>query len=93
MEHSGYRWFVPDAVEAARRCPNIYMGLSVLATETTMVTTIFNAVGPARMVFGSDFPVCYPDLGAEAIRRQGYGAEAEALIFGGVLSRIYGLEG
>ncbi|HEX5415212.1 MAG TPA: amidohydrolase family protein [Chloroflexota bacterium] len=89
MEHSGYRWYLRDAITAAQHCPNIYLGLSIIATETVMIPTIFKAVGPNRMVFGSDAPSAYPDLAAEAIRRLKFGAEAEALIFGGVLGRIY----
>jgi len=88
----GYRWFLADAIAAARQCPNIYMGLSVLASETIMVQQIYRAVGPTRMVFGSDAPSCYPDLAAEAIRRLRLGREADDLIFGGVLQRIYRLE-
>ena len=92
MEHSGYRWYLGDALAAARRNPNIYLGLSILATETVMVLEIFKAVGPERMVFGSDAPAAYPDLAAEAIRRCKFGKEAEDLIFGGVLGKIYGLK-
>lgn len=89
MEHSGFRWYFPDALAAARRSPNIYLGLSILATETVMVLDIFKAVGPERMVFGSDVPAAYPDLAAEAIRRCKFGKDANDLIFGGVLSKIY----
>ena len=93
MEHAGYRWFTKDALAAAQRSRNLYLGLSVIATETVMIPTIFRAVGPERMLFGSDAPAAYPDLAAEAIRRQRFGREAEELIFGGVLARLYGLEG
>jgi predicted TIM-barrel fold metal-dependent hydrolase len=93
MEHSGYRWYMPDALAAAQRSPNIYLGLSIIATETAMVIDIFKAVGPERMLFGSDVPAAYPDLAAEAIRRCKFGKEAEELIFGGVLSKIYRFEG
>ncbi len=89
MEHSGYRWFTQDALAAAERCPNIHLGLSIIATETVMVPVVFKAVGPERMLFGSDAPSAYPDLAAEAIRRQRFGREAEELIFGGVLARLY----
>jgi predicted TIM-barrel fold metal-dependent hydrolase len=91
MEHSGYRWFLADALAAAQRSPNIRLGLSIIATETAMVIDIFKAVGPERMLFGSDVPAAYPDLAAEAIRRCKFGKEAEDLIFGGVLSQIYQL--
>jgi predicted TIM-barrel fold metal-dependent hydrolase len=92
MEHSGYRWYLGDALDAARRSPNIHLGLSVIAMETAMVLEIFKAVGPERMLFGSDAPAAYPDLAAEAIRRCKFGKEAEDLIFGRVLGRIYRLE-
>jgi predicted TIM-barrel fold metal-dependent hydrolase len=93
MEHSGYRWYLADALAAARRSRNIYLGLSIVATETAMLFDIFKAVGPERMLFGSDVPAAYPDLAAEAIRRCKFGRDAEDLIFGGVLSQIYHLGG
>ena len=93
MEHSGYRWYLGDALAAARRSPNIHLGLSILATETVMVLQIFKEIGPERMLFGSDAPAAYPDLAATAIRRCKFGKDAEDLIFGGVLGRIFRLEG
>ncbi|HAA75221.1 TPA: hypothetical protein DCE37_08890, partial [Candidatus Latescibacteria bacterium] len=50
-------------------------------------------IGPERVVFGSNLPEYRPIQVKRAIQRLNLGAEAEELIFGGNLGRIYGLEG
>ncbi len=48
-------------------------------------------LGPERVVFGSNLPEYRPVQVKRAIQRLDLGDEAEALIFGGNLGRIYGL--
>jgi len=43
-------------------------------------------------VYGSNWPNLYSDLAVQALRRYGFGAKAEALILGGNLARILGLD-
>ena len=59
--------------------------------EPAFVREAVDAVGAHRIVFGSNGPSIWPDLALESIHRLGLGDEAEALIFGETLARIYGL--
>jgi predicted TIM-barrel fold metal-dependent hydrolase len=51
-----------------------------------------DALGPERVVYGSNWPNLYSDLAVQALRRYGFGARAEALILGDNLARILGLD-
>jgi hypothetical protein len=88
MDHMGYREWTSDAIEAARDNPNLYLGTTIAAFETSMIARAIAELGPERVVYGSNWPVVHSDLAVEAIRRAKFGQEAEALILGGNLARI-----
>ncbi|HLG50954.1 MAG TPA: amidohydrolase family protein [Chloroflexota bacterium] len=91
LDHMGYRDFSGDAIEAALLCPNIYLGTTLVTVEPGMIRRAVQVLGPERIVFGSNAPSAYPDLGVENIRRLKLGQEAEDLILGENLRRIYRL--
>jgi predicted TIM-barrel fold metal-dependent hydrolase len=91
MDHMGYREWVGDAIEAARDHPNLFLGTTIASFEPTTIKRAIDALGPERIVYGSNWPNLYSDLAVEAIRRAGFGGEAEALILGGNLARILGV--
>jgi uncharacterized protein len=88
MDHMGYREWGPDAIEAARDNPNLYLGTTIAALEPSFVERAVRELGPERVIYGSNWPNLYSDLAVEAIRRQKFGQEAEELILGGNLARI-----
>ncbi|HET6320056.1 MAG TPA: amidohydrolase family protein, partial [Chloroflexota bacterium] len=92
MDHMGYREWTSDAIEAARDNPNLFLGTTIAAFEPTVVQRAVKALGPERVVYGSNWPNCYSDLAVEAIRRVKLGVEAEELVLGGNLARILGLD-
>jgi predicted TIM-barrel fold metal-dependent hydrolase len=92
MDHMGYREWVGDAIEVARDNPNVYLGTTIAAFEPMAVARAVDALGPERVVYGSNWPNLYSDLAVQALRRYGFGARAEELIFGNNLARILGLE-
>jgi predicted TIM-barrel fold metal-dependent hydrolase len=92
MDHMGYREWVGDAIEVARDNPNVFLGTTIAAFEPTTVARAVDALGPERVVYGSNWPNLYSDLAVQALKRYGFGARAEALILGGNLARILGLE-
>ena len=102
MDHMGF----PDAfdvgLEVCKECDNVYMGTTVLRfhkrwannpeeTVPVEVKQTVEEIGPERVVFGSNLPEYRPIQVKRAIQRLELGEEAEALIFGGNLARIYGL--
>jgi len=91
MDHMGYRNDGQAAITAAQDNPNLYLGTTIAAFEPSFVANGIKAVGPERVIFGSNLPSCHPDLAMEALRRGNFGAEVEALIFGNNLARLLGM--
>ncbi|MCC6625945.1 MAG: amidohydrolase family protein [Chloroflexi bacterium] len=90
MDHMGYRNDGHHAILAAEDNPNLYLGTTIAANEPIFIERAIAAVGPERIIFGSNLPLLYPDLAMEAIRRWKFGATVEALIFGDNLARLLG---
>ena len=91
MDHMGYRYFVRQAILAAKHAPNLYLATTAVP-EPDFIKNAVNKLGPERVVFGSNGPGMPPDLQLEVIRRVGLGPEAEALVLGGNAARLYGIE-
>ena len=91
MDHMGYREWVSDAIEAARDNPNLYLGTTIASFEPTTIERAVNALGPERVVYGSNWPNLYSDLAVQAIGRHGFSKATLDLILGGNLARILGL--
>lgn len=91
MDHMGYPGHTAAAVEAARKYSNLYLGTTRVAMEPAFVRKAVEELGPERIVFGSNGPSIWPDLALESIRRLNLGDEAERLILGENLARIYGV--
>lgn len=101
MDHLGYPDATEDAIRVAEECPNVYLGTTILRffsdPETANPAAVADAVrrvGPERVVWGSNLPE-YPHSALwcrQAIERLRLGAEAEALIFGENLTRLYKIE-
>ena len=104
IDHMGYPDNFDAAMQVYRDNPNTYMGTTILRfhklwannPEETIPVGVKQAVdelGPERVVFGSNLPEYRPIQVKRAIQRLDLGAEAEALIFGGTLGKIYDLDG
>jgi len=101
MDHMGYPDDTEDAIRAAEEHPNIYLGTTILRffrsdpsqAVPTAVAEAVKRIGPERLVWGSNLPE-YPHSALwcrQAIERLKLGDEAERLIFGETLSRLYKL--
>lgn len=101
MDHMGYPDATDDAIRVAEENPNIYLGATILRFFTdpagatpSAVAEAVRRVGPERVVWGSNLPE-YPHSALwcrQAIERLRLGAEAEALIFGETLTRLYKIQ-
>lgn len=91
MDHMGYRYFVRQAILAAKHAPNLYLATTAVP-EPNFIKNAVSKLGPERVVFGSNGPGMPPDLQLEVIRRAGLGPEAEALVLGSNAARLYGIE-
>jgi len=101
MDHMGYPDATEEAIRAAEEHPNIYLGTTILRffpsdpsqADPKAVADAVRRVGPERVVWGSNLPE-YPHSALwcrQAIERLKLGVEAERLIMGENLSRLYKL--
>jgi predicted TIM-barrel fold metal-dependent hydrolase len=91
MDHMGYREWGHDAVVAAEDNPNIYLGTTIASFEPSAVIGAVKALGPERVIYGSNAPALSSDLAVQSIRRAKLGREAEELVLGGNLARLLGM--
>jgi predicted TIM-barrel fold metal-dependent hydrolase len=91
MDHMGYREWGHDAIVAAEDNPNLYLGTTIASFEPDSVAGAVKALGPERVIYGSNAPALYSDLAVQSIKRAKLGREAEDLILGGNLARLLGM--
>ena len=91
MDHMGHRYWRGQAIEAARSADNLFLGTCIAAFEPVAISAAISAVGPERVVFGSNAPTAHPDLAVESIARLGLPDDQFDLIMGKNLARIYKL--
>ncbi len=102
MDHMGFPDHFEEGLAVCREHENISMGTTILRfykrwannPEETVPVELGRAVdqlGPERVVFGSNLPEYRPIQVKRAIQRLALGKEAEDLIFGENLARIYGI--
>jgi predicted TIM-barrel fold metal-dependent hydrolase len=102
MDHMGFPDHLAEGVAQAQAHPNIVMGTTILrfhrrwgtdpnTVVPTEVKSAIGTLGSERIVFGSNYPEYRPIQVMNALRRLEIGEQAEQLIFGENLARIYGL--
>ena len=91
MDHMGYRYWVTDAIEAARQTSNIYLATTAVM-EPWFIDRAIKSVGIERIVFGSNGPLAIPKMQLEVIRFLQLSPEDEAKVLGGTLATLYGLK-
>ena len=102
MDHMGFPNDLDAAISVSKTNKNISLGTTILrfhrrwgddpdTVVPTEVKTAVDALGPERIVFGSNLPEYRPIQVVNALKRLELTDDAEALIFGDNLARIYGL--
>ena len=91
MDHMGYRYWVAEAIEAAKRTSNIYLATTAVM-EPHFIVTAIEAIGVERIVFGSNGPFVIPKMQVEVIKFLQLSPEDEAKVLGGTLAKLYGLK-
>jgi hypothetical protein len=90
MDHSGYRYFQGEAIEAGKLHDNIYYGLSLVA-EPAYIDRIAGEVGADRLIFGSNAAGGIPRIGLMVFEYTGLTEEEKKLATGKNLARLLGL--
>ena len=102
MDHMGFPDDLDAGIAVAKANKNVSLGTTILRFHRrwgtdpdkvvpTEVKKAVDELGPEQIVFGSNLPEYRPIQVINALKRLELGDDAEALIFGDNLARIYGL--
>jgi uncharacterized protein len=96
MAHAGAQPFAKGdwnrAIMAAQKYPNLYLETASSTIDLGFVEQCVAALGPKKIVFGSDTPLLDPHAQISKIRDTNLSADALDLILGGNILRLMGLE-
>jgi len=91
MDHMGYRYWVADAIEAARQAHNIYLATTAVM-EPHFIKLAIDDIGVDRIVFGSNGPITVPRIQVDVIKFLDLSPEDENKIMGGTLEKLYKID-
>lgn len=86
LGHMGFMWLGPECIQVAQRHPNVYLETSF--TSLAGQRDAIKALGPERVIMGTDWPHNDYDLQIEMTRRAAGSPEAFELVAGGNLARM-----
>lgn len=89
LAHMGGYFHVADAIETARRHPNIVLETSAMPYPE-LIRQAIEVVGADRVVFGSDGPGCNPRLELQKVLGLGLPLEIERAVLAGNAERLLG---
>lgn len=87
LGHMGGYFHVDEAIEVAERVPNVVLETSAMPYPHKIREAV-SRIGPERVVYASDGPVCSPRIEVEKVRLAGLDPEAERLVLGENALRI-----
>lgn len=89
LGHMGGYMHVSEAIRVAQEHRNIVLETSAMPYPY-MIREAVQRIGPDRVVYASDGPVCSPRLEVEKVRLAGLDPAAEQLVLGGNAKRLLG---
>jgi len=90
IAHMGAVWNVPEAIIVAERRPHIYLETS--ATLMSDVKRAYARLGPRQILMGSEWPGSDFDLERMKIAKAVEDEKDRALVEGGNMARLLGLD-
>lgn len=87
LGHMGGYFHTTDAIAVAKAYPNVYLETSAMPYPWRIRDAV-GAIGPDRVLFGSDGPGCQPALELDKVRRAGLAETDLELVLGGNLRRL-----
>jgi predicted TIM-barrel fold metal-dependent hydrolase len=81
LGHMGGYFHADEAIETAERVPNLVLETSAMPYPDKIRKAV-ERLGPERVLYGSDGPVCSPRIEVEKVRLAGLETEAERLVLG-----------
>jgi predicted TIM-barrel fold metal-dependent hydrolase len=92
LGHMGGYLHVEDAINVAEAHDNIFLETSAMPYPP-MILAAADAIGPERLLFGSDGPGCNPALELAKVRQAGLSPDAERLVIGANAARLLKVTG
>lgn len=91
--HPGERESVEKHIARMRMYDNVYLDTSGTGIfRFGSIRRLVNAVGAERILFGTDYPICNPEMYVHAVLGEHLGSDAEEKIFCGNARRLLGLK-
>jgi predicted TIM-barrel fold metal-dependent hydrolase len=87
LGHMGGYFHVDEAIETAERLPNLVLETSAMPYPAKIREAV-ERLGPERVIYASDGPVCSPRIEVEKVRVAGLDPDAERLVLGENALRI-----
>jgi predicted TIM-barrel fold metal-dependent hydrolase len=87
MDHSGYRYFQAQALEAGMEHDNLYFGLS-LVSEPRFIETIASEIGSDRLIYGSNATGGIPRIGLMVFKYTSLSEYDKGLVMGKNLEKL-----
>jgi predicted TIM-barrel fold metal-dependent hydrolase len=88
MDHSGYRYFQREALEAGRQNENLYFGLSCVI-EPSYIDRVAKEIGVEQVIFGSNAQGGIPKIGVLVFHYTRLSEADKALALGKNLARLF----
>jgi len=89
MDHMGYRYYVAEAIAAARRAPNLYLATTAVM-EPHWIRQAVRELGADRVVFGSNAPHVWPATQLLVVRQAELSGTEERKVLGENAARLFG---
>jgi predicted TIM-barrel fold metal-dependent hydrolase len=90
MDHMGYRYYVQEAIAAARRAPNIHLVTSIVMYPHWIRQAV-KELGGDRVMFASNAPLCYPATQLLVINQAELSERDERKVLGENAARLFNL--
>lgn len=87
LGHMGGYFHVEDAIQAAKRYPNLILETSAMPYPA-MIKRAVDEVGAERVLYASDGPGCDPTIEVAKVRAAGLSEDEEELLFSRNIQRI-----
>ncbi len=91
LDHMGYRYFVPEAVAAARRTPNLYLATTGVM-EPHFIRMAVKEVGAERVMFGTNAPFVHSSTQLLVVRQAELSEAEEQKVLAENAARVFGLD-
>lgn len=89
--HMGGYFHVRDAIEVAKRCPNVYLETSA-TPHVHLIREAIEVLGPERVIYASDGPGCDPTIELKKVEMIGLKPADRQRVFSANILRLMGLE-